>query len=393
MKLKERFIFGGCLGILIVPFLWLHITEYQERQLDENERTIRFLQAPDHSDFNSIEHGHSLSRTRLKFRSNQELNNIDSNNNVNMDTKEDKSLHISKEKRSTENLNEKDDGDDDDDDEPDDPWLTWKEMVKLRQLTSSQPGGVNTILDGLSFKPIVAAGIGYKGTQLKATFLLDGKQKVVFKPMRYPRDYVIEGKPYDGYDRHNGEIAAFHVDRILGFNRAPPVAGRKVNLEDEVEPIAERSLLNTFFKKDGNTCFYGVCHYCNKEEAACANKTVMEGSLTIWLPRGWGLAKWRHPWQRTYTSKKAIWEVDNNHCKRVLKKYPYDEGPRLLDIIDTAIFDFIIGNADRHHYETLKKGDEDGVLVHLDNAKSFGNPKVDEISILAPLYQCCRQNR
>lgn len=33
---------------------------------------------------------------------------------------------------------------------------------------------------------------------------------------------------------------------------------------------------------------------------------------------------------------------------------PYDEGRRLLDLMDMAVYDFLIGNMDRHHYETFK---------------------------------------
>ena len=41
----------------------------------------------------------------------------------------------------------------------------------------------------------------------------------------------------------------WNICRILGFYRAPPVVGRNVNLEDEIEPIADKKLLDTFFKK------------------------------------------------------------------------------------------------------------------------------------------------
>lgn len=31
--------------------------------------------------------------------------------------------------------------------------------------------------------------------------------------------------------------------------------------------------------------------------------------------------------------------------------HPYDKGRRLLDLMDMAVFDFLMGNMDRHHYE------------------------------------------
>jgi hypothetical protein len=105
----------------------------------------------------------------------------------------------------------------------------------------------------------------------------------------------------------------------------------------------------------------------------------------------------------------------------------HQKGRRLLDILDTAVFDFLIGlkhslspsyfclylstafnlngqcihslfivllgNADRHHYETFEKDGDSGMLLLLDNAKSFGNAKHDEWSILAPIYQCCKIRR
>ena len=217
---------------------------------------------------------------------------------------------------------------------------------------------------------------------------------VVFKPKRYQRDRILDGSPYEGYDRHNAEIAAFHLDRVIGFYRVPPAVGRIVNLDAEVKPVARKKLSDTFFTKgegDGSdVCFYGVCMYCKKSEPACGDGPMMEGALILWVPHKWGIAKTRNPWQRTYTSRKARWELDDDYCLSVVAKRPYNLGPRLLDLMDAAVFDFLIGNADRHHYEYLSHDKDNGMMLLLDNGKSFGNPYKDETSILAPLYQCCK---
>lgn len=49
-----------------------------------------------------------------------------------------------------------------------------------------------------------------------------------------------------------------------------------------------------------------------------------------------------------------------------------------------------MGNQDRHHYETFEKFGNNTFLLHLDNGRGFGRHSYDDLSILAPLQQCCR---
>ena len=64
---------------------------------------------------------------------------------------------------------------------------------------------------------------------------------------------------------------------------------------------------------------------------------------------------WRHPWRRSYHKRrKANWESDPEYCEIVKETKPYEKGRRLLDLMDMAVLDFLMGNMDRHHYETLK---------------------------------------
>ncbi len=142
-----------------------------------------------------------------------------------------------------------------------------------------------------------------------------------------------------------------------------------MNLRTEIKPVATEQLLGTFMTVGNNTCFYGKCYYCRETEPACADGDIMEGSVTLWLPDVWPLQKHRHPWGRTYREGKlARWEYDESYCDVVKKTSPYDSGPRLLDIIDTAIFDYLIGNADRHHYESFQDDEGASMLILLDSS-------------------------
>uniref|UniRef100_A0A3Q3NG77 FAM20C golgi associated secretory pathway kinase a n=1 Tax=Mastacembelus armatus TaxID=205130 RepID=A0A3Q3NG77_9TELE len=236
------------------------------------------------------------------------------------------------------------------------------------------------------------------GTQLKLIMTFQNYGQALFKPMKQTREQ--ETPPdffyFSDFERHNAEIAAFHLDRILDFRRVPPVAGRLVNMTREIRDVTrDKKLWRTFFISPANNiCFYGECsYYCSTEHALCGKPDQIEGSLAAFLP-DLNLAKrktWRNPWRRSYHKrKKAEWEVDPDYCDEVKQTPPYDRGTRLLDIMDMTVFDFLMGNMDRHHYETFEKFGNDTFIIHLDNGRGFGKHSHDELSILVPLSQCCR---
>ncbi|XP_014663876.1 PREDICTED: glycosaminoglycan xylosylkinase-like [Priapulus caudatus] len=274
------------------------------------------------------------------------------------------------------------------------PWAVAAGWVQSRAVLPARAPQLGALLFAMATEKVTRADVGYQGTQLKATLLLEGGQRVSFRPQKYARDKVIKGTPYAGYDRHNGEIAAFHLGRILGLRRIPVAVGRRINLTSELMPVAELRLLETFLVKGDNVCFYGKCGPCRPETAACGVGSVMEGAVTLWLPKNWPLKKrlW-HPWKRTYNvNKTARWQTDQDYCNIVRSSPLYKSGPMLLDLIDASVLDYLIGNADRHMCEMFA-GWEDSMVVLLDNGKSFGDPDKDEVTILAPLYQCCIMRR
>ncbi|XP_063077709.1 extracellular serine/threonine protein kinase FAM20C [Engraulis encrasicolus] len=277
-------------------------------------------------------------------------------------------------------------------------WLRFHIGINRYELYSRHNPVIDAMLKDLVTQRITSVAMKSGGTQLKLIMTFQNYGQALFKPMKQTREQ--ETPPdffyFSDFERHNAEIAAYHLDRILDFRRVPPVAGRLVNMTKEIRDVTrDKKLWRTFFiSPANNVCFYGECsYYCSTEHALCGKPDQIEGSLAAFLP-DLALAKrktWRNPWRRSYHKrKKAEWEVDPDYCEEVKQTPPYDSGTRLLDIMDMTIFDFLMGNMDRHHYETFEKFGNETFIIHLDNGRGFGKHSHDEVSILVPLSQCCR---
>ncbi|XP_053114436.1 extracellular serine/threonine protein kinase FAM20C-like isoform X2 [Hemicordylus capensis] len=276
-------------------------------------------------------------------------------------------------------------------------WLQFHTGINRYELYSRHDPTRHVLMEDLATQEIISSVQKTGGTQLKLIMTFPNHGQALFKPMKQTRDQETSADffYFSDFERHNAEIAAFHLDRILDFRRIPPVSGRLVNITKEIRDITtDKKLFRTFFiSPAGNICFFGVCsYYCSTEHALCGKPDQLEGSMAALLPDR-ELAErrqWRSPWRRSYSKyKKAEWELDQDYCVHVRRTPPYNRVSRLLNLVDMTVLDFLMGNMDRHHYETFQKFGNDTFLLHLDNGRGFGRHSHDEMSILAPLQQCC----
>ncbi|XP_072311678.1 pseudokinase FAM20A [Eucyclogobius newberryi] len=302
--------------------------------------------------------------------------------------------------------------------DPDASWVKFHLGINRHALYSRDDPSISQLLQDMTSMKVIHADYtqdekGLKGAcdctqvvkpsgfHLKLALKMHNFAKVMFKPMRQQRHEETPENVFYFVDiqRHNAEIAAFHLDRVLDFCRVPPAVGRMVNATGEVYDVTQNEDLQyVFFKSPvNNTCFFAKCLYmCKTEYAVCGRPDLLEGSLSAYLP-GLSIAprlSIPNPWIRSYTfTGKEDWEVNPFYCDTIKQIHPYNKGNRLLNIIDMAIFDFLMGNMDRHHYEIFTMFGDEGFLLHLDNARGFGKHSRDEMSILAPLTQCCMIKR
>ncbi|XP_029364623.1 extracellular serine/threonine protein kinase FAM20C-like [Echeneis naucrates] len=281
------------------------------------------------------------------------------------------------------------------------PWLRFHLGISRWELYNRKDPNLAQLTHYLATQRILSVVQKTGGTQLKLLLSFPNYGQALLKPMKQSRDAETDVNLFyfSDFERHNAEIAAFHLDRLLGFNRIPPVVGRLINVTSEIREITtDHRLSRTFFTSPvGNICFYGQCEsYCSTEHPVCGQPHALEVSLAVMLP-DLSLAprrSWRSPWRRSYSrTKLARWQKDPAYCNKVKQTPPYNHGTRLLDLIDMAVLDFLMSNMDRHHYETFEKFGNETFLLHLDNGRAFGRHSRDEPSILAPLQQCCRIRR
>uniref|UniRef100_A0A0N5CDZ5 Fam20C domain-containing protein n=1 Tax=Strongyloides papillosus TaxID=174720 RepID=A0A0N5CDZ5_STREA len=280
----------------------------------------------------------------------------------------------------------------------DDSWEVF--YSKISSCNLYQEGSyMNELLHDLNSMEIKSVHIMEGGTQIKLLFTFVNGKQAVFKPMRFGRDYETdENHFYFGdFERHNAEIATFHLDKVLGFRRAIPTVGRVVNLTSEILEKAEKYFKKTFFISPGkNLCFVGKCdYYCDTTHAICGSPTLKEGSVQVFLPDDNAVPRKhiRSPYRRTYSKKRLLapWQTNMQFCNwNVKSKRRFAHGRKILDMIDLHIMDFLIGNQDRHHFETFDIfNDAQPYYIHLDNGRAFGKTTYDDEDILLPLRQCC----
>uniref|UniRef100_A0A7N8WXP8 Family with sequence similarity 20 member C, like n=1 Tax=Mastacembelus armatus TaxID=205130 RepID=A0A7N8WXP8_9TELE len=246
------------------------------------------------------------------------------------------------------------------------PWLRFHLGISRWELYNRKDPNLVQLTHSLATQRILGAVQKTGGTQLKLLISFPNYGQALLKPMKQPRDAETNENLFyfSDFERHNAEIAAFHLDRLLGFNRIPPVVGRLINVTTEIREVTtDHRLSSTFFTSPvGNMCFYGLCeYYCSTEHPVCGQPHALEVSLAAMLP-DLSLAprrSWRSPWRRAYSRTKL--------CK-------------VKNIKNTTAL-------------TFEKFGNETFLLHLDNGRAFGRHSRDEPSILAPLQQCCRIRR
>ncbi|KAI8797327.1 extracellular serine/threonine protein kinase FAM20C [Biomphalaria glabrata] len=192
---------------------------------------------------------------------------------------------------------------------------------------------------------------------------------------------------------HRAEIAAFHLDRVLGFHKVPPTVGRILNITSDVMLLAKGRLKEHFFQsEEGSICIQGDCSpHCAD---TCGAPELLEGSTSVALPdiNTCPRKRDRHPIKLLLAKiKKMKFDKTYRYCRDNVKTRRLQQAAptHLLEVVEMSIFDFLIDNMDRRLIERFKQFGDNGFLLHDDNGRGFAKAKRDCSTCLTPLQQCC----
>ena len=94
-------------------------------------------------------------------------------------------------------------------------WEEFQFGVSKEQMYDALGSTVQGVITAMRSLPVVGITQKEGGTQLKLVIEFEDGGQALFKPMRFPR--TQETLPnhfyFTDFERHNAEIAAFHLDR------------------------------------------------------------------------------------------------------------------------------------------------------------------------------------
>uniref|UniRef100_A0A0B7BDM0 FAM20 C-terminal domain-containing protein n=1 Tax=Arion vulgaris TaxID=1028688 RepID=A0A0B7BDM0_9EUPU len=252
------------------------------------------------------------------------------------------------------------------------------------------------LLQDMATLPIASAvESDVKGTQFKVTLTFVDGTRARVKLMRIPKEVesTVDMHPGQEFERHFAEIAGYHVDKILGFNRVIPTVGRLFNITTDLKTLLSNETLveHVYRSPAGNLCFAVYCkQLCGRDYPFCGRPDVIEGAVTVELISGEKYKRYDLKNEYTRIYKKRPWMADQNTCMDFVTNHTSRHRSRMpLDQLDLSLYDFLIGNGDRHSYQMFNDLGTESFPFIYDNGRSFRYSYFDEPIGLVPIQQCC----
>ncbi|MGE0784908.1 MAG: hypothetical protein AB7S26_04405 [Sandaracinaceae bacterium] len=207
----------------------------------------------------------------------------------------------------------------------------------------------------LATQPVSEVERGHGGRSLSFHLTLEDGTEGYFKP----------SQSFNGMS-WSSEIAAYHLDRELGFGRVAPSVGRRIAF-DELEPTANTDARRDELRVEEDGMITGAFIWW-----------VPERLRPVELPEGW--EAWLRndstvpvvtPFQRPGTYRTA---TGRRGARRAIETIPTpDREERPAELSDLIVFDYLTQNLDRWggNNTNIRTVGEGGELMFLDNAAGF----------------------